>query len=225
MAYAFLCDFDGTASPTDIGAEFVRTFATGNGVEHHALLERWLGGTIGHRELTEGECARVRVTRSEALHFARGHALDPHFAPFVRAARDAGHGVMVVSEGFDFYIEALLEREGLGDLPRAANRLRFQGDRVTPEFPDLPDGCAGCGTCKAHHVAQWRERGFVTVLVGDGMSDRCGARAADLVFARGDLLAWCAREHIEAIEFVSFEDVAALAQRLPGGASWARPAG
>lgn len=225
MAYAFLCDFDGTASPTDIGAEFVRAFATGDGAEHRVLLERWLGGMMGHRELTEGECARVRVSRPEALGFARGYALDPHFAPFVRAARDAGHAVMVVSEGFDFYIEALLEREGLGDLPRASNRLRFEGDRVIPEFPDLPDGCAGCGTCKAHHVAHWRARGFVTVLVGDGMSDRCGARAADLVIARGDLLAWCGRERIEAIEFDTFEDVAAAAERLPGGAAWARPAG
>lgn len=222
MAYAFLCDFDGTVSPTDIGAEFVRTFAVGDGAEHRALLERWLGGTLGHRELTVAECARVRVSRPAALEFTRGFTLDPHFAPFARAARAAGHAVMVVSEGFDFYIEALLEREGLADLPRASNHARFENGGVVPEFPDLPDACPGCGTCKSHHVAQWRDRGFVTVLVGDGFSDRCGARAADLVLARGDLLAWCGHEHIAAVAFESFADVTAAAHRLPGVGAWAR---
>jgi 2-hydroxy-3-keto-5-methylthiopentenyl-1-phosphate phosphatase len=45
------------------------------------------------------------------------------------------------------------------------------------------------------------------VLVGDGLSDRCGAREADHVFARRDLLAWCRAERIEATPFESFADV------------------
>ena len=223
MPYAFLCDFDGTVAPSDIGAAFVTTFASPDRSGHETLLERWRSGSLGHRELTEAECSWVRATPAEARRFAAGYELDPHFAPFVRAARAAGDTVMVVSEGFDFYIDALLDRAGLGDLPRASNRLRFEDGRVFPEFPDLPGACPGCGTCKAHHVARWRERGFETVMVGDGISDRCGARAADRVMARGDLLAWCRRESVPAATFESFADVAAAAGRLAGGASAARP--
>mgnify|MGYP001417859654 CR=1 FL=1 len=53
----------------------------------------------------------------------------------------------------------------------------------------------------------WRAKGYVPVLVGDGLSDRCGAAAADRVLARGDLLAWCRREGIEATPFAGFADI------------------
>jgi 2-hydroxy-3-keto-5-methylthiopentenyl-1-phosphate phosphatase len=42
------------------------------------------------------------------------------------------------------------------------------------------------------------------IYVGDGLSDRCGARAADIVFARGALLDWCRSEGVEARPFHGF---------------------
>jgi hypothetical protein len=112
----------------------------------------------------------------------------------------------VVSEGFDFYVRDLLERAGLGALPWSANVLRFENGRVRPEFPNA-DGCGRCGNCKGTHVRAWRARGYRTVLVGDGLSDRCGAREADQVLARRDLLAWCREEGIAVTPFDDFADV------------------
>jgi 2-hydroxy-3-keto-5-methylthiopentenyl-1-phosphate phosphatase len=80
--------------------------------------------------------------------------------------------------------------------------------RVRAEFPFHDPGCPRCGNCKGRHVRDWRGRGYRTVLVGDGMSDRCGARAADRVLARGALFDWCRREGIAARPFQSFADVA-----------------
>jgi len=205
--HAFLCDFDGTVSPSDIGAAFVRRFSQGGAAESPAFLARWMRGEMGHRELTRAQCALLSVTREEALAFARPFALDPHFAPFVRDARGRGDVVVVVSEGFDFYVRDLLERQGLGDLPWSANTALFEAGRVTPEFPDAADGCGRCGNCKGAHVRAWRERGYRTVLIGDGLSDRCGAREAGQVIARRDLLTWCTQEGITAIPFEDFADV------------------
>ena len=98
MPIAFLCDFDGTISSTDIGAEFVRRFGTGAGTGLERALERWRAGEIGHRELTEVECGRLAVSAEEAIEFARGFALDPRFAPFATGAMARGHAVLVVSE-------------------------------------------------------------------------------------------------------------------------------
>jgi 2-hydroxy-3-keto-5-methylthiopentenyl-1-phosphate phosphatase len=212
---AFLCDFDGTISPRDIGAAFVKRFSPGKDVERHALLERWKRGGMGHRELTLAECALVSAEPADALAFTRTFQLDPHFPAFVTEARARGDAVMVVSEGFEFYLADQLERNGLGDLPRASNRVRFEAGRLIPEFPYAAEGCGACGNCKAQHVRHWHDDGFRTVLVGDGLSDRCGARAADIVFARGQLLAWCTVERLAAQPFYSFADVAA----------WARDAG
>ncbi|OGF18277.1 MAG: hypothetical protein A2W00_15550 [Candidatus Eisenbacteria bacterium RBG_16_71_46] len=214
MPYAFLCDFDGTVSPRDIGAGFVRRFAADGGATYAALEGRWRSGEIGHRALTDGEWASVRATEAEALAFTRGFRLDPEFAPFVREALGRGDAVMVVSEGFDFYVRDQLAGAGLADLPWAANRARFAAGRVVPEYPFADAGCGECGNCKAQHVRRYQALGYHVVLVGDGLSDRCGARTADSVLARRDLLAWCRRERIRATPFEDFADVADVARRL-----------
>jgi 2-hydroxy-3-keto-5-methylthiopentenyl-1-phosphate phosphatase len=219
MPRAWLCDFDGTISPTDIGAAFATAFSPGAAAARAELLARWMRGAMGHRELTEAQCGLVTAGAGAALEFSRGFALDPHFAPFVREARARGDHVMVVSEGFDFYVADQLARAGLQEVPFAANRLRFEPGRVVPEFPWSAEGCGRCGNCKGQHVRHWRALGFETALVGDGFSDRCGAREADRVIARGDLLDWCAREGIAARPFAGFAEVAAIAREWGAGAA------
>lgn len=214
MAIAYLCDFDGTVSPRDIGAAFVEHFSANGTAARLPELDAWLAGTLGHRELTRAQCAQVRATEAEALEFARGFRLDPRFAPFTREALGRGDAVMIVSEGFDFYVRDHLAREGLSELPWAANRLRFLDDGgVEPEFPFADPACAECGNCKAQHVRRYRSRGYHTVLVGDGASDRHGALAAEAVLARGTLLEWCRAEGVPHRAFQDFGDVAEFARR------------
>ena len=213
LPVAWLCDFDGTIAPSDVGARFARHFAADGGAAFRSLETRWRSGELGHRELTEAECAVLRVDADQANAFVRDFGIDPYFAPFVRDAEGRGDAVMVVSEGFDFYIRAMLEKAGVAALPLAANRLRFEGGRAIPEFPFAGESCGRCGNCKAQHVHAWAARGYRTVMVGDGYSDRCGARAAGTVLARGNLRAWCASEGIAAQPFESFADVAAFAVR------------
>ncbi|HVP14871.1 MAG TPA: haloacid dehalogenase-like hydrolase [Terriglobales bacterium] len=217
MPFAFLCDFDGTVSPVDIGAAFARAFSRNGAAEQEALLVPWIHGTVGHRELTVAQCGLISAGPEEALAFTRGFRLDPGFAPFVAETLAHGGQVMVVSEGFDFYVADQLARAGLADLEFASNRLRFENGRVVPEFPWEAGGCGRCGNCKAPHVRRWRDRGYATVLVGDGLSDRCGAREADRVLARGELLAWCRREGLPAGSFADFAEVAAIARRWREG--------
>ena len=214
MPIAYLCDFDGTVSPRDIGAAFAERFSPGGAAARVPELAAWQAGTLGHRELTRAQCARVRARGPEALEFARGFRLDPRFAPFAREALGRGDAVMVVSEGFDFYVRDHLVREGLAELPWAANRLLFRDDGgVEPEFPFGDPACAECGNCKAQHVRRYRSRGYHTVLVGDGTSDRHGALAADAVLARGWLLEWCRSEGVPHRAFSDFGDVAEYARR------------
>ena len=214
MPYALLCDFDGTVAPFDIGADFVRHFGRGPTAGLERALARWAAGEIGHRDLTRVECERLVVTRDEALEFTRRYTLDPAFPAFAREALERGRPVEVVSEGFDFYIADLLDRAGLGEVRRSSNRLRFEdGGRAEPEFPHS-GGCGRCGNCKGERVREYQARGFTVVMVGDGYSDRCGARAADRVVARGVLLDWCRAEGIAAEPFSNFADVAAWARGL-----------
>lgn len=207
---AYLCDFDGTASPMDVGARLMARFSTASRSEMAALEAQWRSGALGHRALTEAECAHLRCHADEATEFVRGFELDPDFPAFAREATARGDVVCVVSEGFDFYIRLLLERAGLGHLPLSANRLRFEGGRAWPEFPHADRSCGRCGNCKGAEVRGWRARGFRTVMIGDGLSDRCGAREADAVLARGALLEWCRAEGLEAVAARDFATVTAV---------------
>jgi len=209
MPTVYLCDFDGTIAPDDVGAALVQRFSDLPAAVRAGLLADWKAEAIGHRALTEAECARMRVGEEEALAFTRSFAIDPDFAPFVGEVQARGDAVTVVSEGFDFYIHDLLDRAGLGALPVLANRARFAGGGVTPEFPHTDPSCRRCGNCKGRHVRDWSARGWRTVFVGDGGSDRCGARAAEVVVARGDLLAWCGEQGIPARSFAGFADLRA----------------
>ena len=212
MPFAMLCDFDGTVAPFDIGADFVRHFGRGPTAELEYALERWRAGDLGHRELTRVECSRLVVTAEQALVFTRQFGLDPAFAEFVRDCARAATPVEVVSEGFEFYIADLLQEAGLGEVPFTSNRLRFEPpDGAVPEFPNA-GGCGRCGNCKGERVRHYQQLGYAVVLVGDGYSDRCGARVADHVLARGALLEWCHSESIEAQPFADFSDVATWAR-------------
>jgi 2-hydroxy-3-keto-5-methylthiopentenyl-1-phosphate phosphatase len=215
MPVAYLCDFDGTISPVDIGASFIRRFSGDRFAEAHALLARWRAGEIGSRELTAIECGWLSVAPEEALEFARSFEIDADFAPFVGEADRRGETVMVVSDGLDFYVRDHLERAGLGHLAWTANRSRFEAGGVCVDF-ESPAGCGQCGNCKGAHVRRHREQGYEVVLVGDGLSDRCGARLADHVLARGDLLEWCRHEGVPAVPFAGFGEVRLWARSLAG---------
>ena len=225
MPIAFLCDFDGTISPHDIGAAFATRFSQQGEAGRIPMLDEWLAGRVGHRELTQAQCGLLRVSEAEAITFTRTFSLDPHFAPFAREALGRGDAVMVVSEGLGFYVQDHLERAGLGELPWAANRAVFAEGGVCAEFPYADPACDACGNCKAQHVRRYRGRGYHTVLVGDGTSDRHGAQAADRVLARGSLAQWCEHERIPFRAFEDFRDVAEFGRRLDPAAAPARAAG
>jgi HAD superfamily phosphoserine phosphatase-like hydrolase len=204
----YLCDFDGTVARADVGNRFFARFIQDQ-VAHQALLARWFDESLGGRGILEGECALAEATESEALAFADEHAaIDPDFPGFVAAARRAGSEVAIASDGLLLYIRRILDQNGLAHVPASANGLVFARSRMTPVFGSpAGEGCGQCGSCKAAVLAR-QGRGFArTVFIGDGLSDRCGARVADVVYAKGDLASWCERAGLAARRWETFADV------------------
>ncbi len=203
---AVLCDFDGTVSAEDVGNLLFRTFA--RGADPGDVVDRWKRGEISSRECLEHEASLARCTSGQLQEFVQGCRLDPYFKDFHDFARQRGIEVVVLSDGLDRYIEQLLLRHGLGAIEFFANRLHLDGDTLRVEFPwyNMLE-CTDCGCCKTHHLYRYRQEGYFIVYVGDGLSDRCPCENADLVFAKGDLLAHCRRQKIDCIEFRNFRDV------------------
>jgi 2-hydroxy-3-keto-5-methylthiopentenyl-1-phosphate phosphatase len=204
---AFFCDFDGTVARQDVGYHLFHHFSGGR---NDALLPDWKAGRLSTRDCMRIECEMVSGTPEEIYRFIDQFDLDPTFPKFAQICRDAGAPIVIVSEGLDLYINRLLASHAPGHFNVKCNLGHLEGDGIRIEFPYENRVCPGCGNCKAARIEEFRTQADGNcriVFVGDGYSDACGARAADLVFAKKDLVRYCQKEGILYNEFRNFEDV------------------
>lgn len=202
-----LTDFDGTLSLTDLGYEVLLKFS-GQGWDE--IDRDYCEGRIGSMEAYGRICAILGGTLEDMLRFVEENTvLDPHFAEFYAFCRERGIDVKVVSDGLDFYIDFVLRRHGLSEIPFYANRMTFEGGKPRAiEFPHANGTCSKCGTCKTN-ILESCQAGYRTILyVGDGYSDLCPAGKADLVFAKGILWTRLSGKDREVVrKYRSFRDV------------------
>ena len=102
----------------------------------------------------------------------------------------------------------MLEREGLGEVELLANSIEPDPEGWRASFRD-EQSCPVCGEpCKRAAVVAERT-GRERVYVGDGISDRCGAEASDLVFARRGLAAYLRERGVQFEHFDDFHEIVA----------------
>jgi len=201
-----LCDFDGTASPLDVGNRLLERFA-GDGWEE--IDRDYCAGRIGSRAAYTKIAPLFRGTRAEMLEYVLAMAtLDRNFAVFYHLCGQNGIDVKIVSDGLDFYIEALLVRHGLAQMEYFANRAVFEGDeRVSFAFPGASEDCGRCGNCKRAILNRCRPTYSRIIYIGDSYSDVCPAKDADLVFAKTILYERHSDNGNNCIYFENFDDV------------------
>ncbi|MDZ7268672.1 MAG: MtnX-like HAD-IB family phosphatase [candidate division KSB1 bacterium] len=202
-------DFDGTIAQNDVGSLLARSF--GDPAVCERRVAAWKRGAISSRQCQEQELATMRVTPAARAEFCAQQPLTPGFVEFVAFCRARHWPLIVLSDGFDVYIRQILARHGL-ELPFVCNHLRFlPPDRVAAEFPYWQYSCGRCGNCKGYPVRRLRRPGEEVVYIGDGYSDRCGAAAAGVIFAKHDLAEWC-RQNGTACH--AYDDFHAIARML-----------
>jgi 2-hydroxy-3-keto-5-methylthiopentenyl-1-phosphate phosphatase len=214
---AVLVDFDGTASTEDVAEVLLEEFGEPGWQRYDALVDR---GEMGLREAGRYQSAMLGGTRDRMLAFAleRCH-LDPTFAGFVSWAGERGAEVTLVSDGFAFYIQPMLEAASLGHLEVVTNELVFDDGRPSLLHPSGHPDCRGCGTCKMLVALRARDRVGSVAFVGDGQSDRYGALYSDVVFAKRDLVRICELDGVPYVPWDTFDDVRATLEAmetLPG---------
>ena len=178
-------DFDGTVCLHDVGVDLLARFGTdaSRDGELAGIDRAFEAGAIGLRDVLEAEAATLRADDEELIAFALAHCpIDPTFAPFAAWAADEGLPLTVVSDGFGLHVEPLLAAAGLDHLPVITNAW----DRGSLAFVAAHPTCVGCGTCKKQAVERAREAHGAVAFVGDGVSDRFGARYADVTFAKDE---------------------------------------
>jgi len=206
MHTTILCDFDGTVVPADVQHVILNHYA---GDAWVPINEAWRRGEVSTAERARQQWALVHTTEDALAALVTRLPLDPTFRPFVAFCRQRGYGLSIVSDGFDFYIERLLAAHGLSTVPFTANHLAFHDGRIELTFVNPNPACCRLGNCKRRVVERLRPPNVRVVYVGDGLSDACGADAADLVFAKGLLVDYCQEHGIPFRPFHDFADIMA----------------
>lgn len=226
LKYFIACDFDGTITREDTLDLLVEHFAPGVWEIAEAGLK---AGTLTLNQAMIDEFRNVRVSERDAVEYVlRTSEIRAGFEEFMRWAAEAGHELVIVSAGFRVLIDAVLARAGLAHLHVHAGDALFTTEGTTFWFPPSSADCIEeCGHCKRDTIAAHAPFPGPLVYIGDGYSDRCPARAADIVFARRSLAEHLDREGVPYHHFDDFHSVMrALDEEWAGPpAADPRPAG
>ena len=156
-----LVDFDGTIAPDDPTDRLFERFADPLWRE---IEDAWQTGQISSRECMARQVELLRATPAELDDEIGKVRIDPAFHSFLRFCWRHGVEAIVVSDGFDRVVRAVLEGAGIA-IPFFANRLEWQGgDRWRLTFPHSQSDCrvsgANCkcshGVGRAHTARRWR---------------------------------------------------------------------
>jgi len=201
------CDFDGTISRRDIGYNIFHHFSNGKNDE---LLPDWKSGRLSSRDCLLKEAEMAPVTSEELFSFLDQFKIDDGFSAFVNRCSDNSIELIILSDGFDLYIEYMLKKHNLDRLSLITNHGRIEDGYIKIEFPHKNVSCTKCGSCKGERIREYRKANGGTtkvVFVGDGYSDACATDEADILFAKKDLEKYCQINDITYQPYDNFFDV------------------
>lgn len=207
-----LTDFDGTISSVDLGNQIINKFATASLSD---IEKAYVKGKIGSRIAYEKIAKRIKGSRKKMLNYILTiEKLDPYFPEFCSLSRDRDIDIKIVSDGLDFYIEAILKKYNLTGMEYYSNVAVFGADSsFSIEFPNMNDFCGRCGTCKSRILNSYRLIYDKIIYIGDGYSDFCPSRYADVVFAKKILYERCEQEGIPCMLFDDFSEINSYLQK------------
>ena len=190
---AMVFDFDGTITDVDVFDSLFLRFAD----------PAWLEA---HRAYHDDECGLEEAYRRMIIHF-RGSMQDvtrfldsrislrKGFKELATYMEEESVRTLIVSNGFDLYIDYLLNRWGINRrrLEIICHRARIKGETFIPEFRRHSKlQHAHCLIGKAEIITRLQVEGYFVAFCGDGYSDTPAA----LIFARGHLARFCRAEKI-----------------------------
>lgn len=194
---AFL-DYDGTLTTHEVNEIILQRFAgdAWRPLEVEAKADR-----MSHAECFDRQIGLIQAPRAELLEALAAEAQPvPGLRGFLAELGARGGRPVIVSAGMREAIETVWAREGLPPVELHASELVGGGPEGGPpyhlQFSDVLGDCPRCGpgACKGAALRSLRRPGEPVLVFGDGASDVCPAREADLTFARGHLAERCAAE-------------------------------
>jgi len=198
-------DFDNTITRIDTLDDIIERFSIND--KWKALEKKWVEGKIGSRECLKGQLQSVRISKRDLLKYLRKIKVSNYFKKLIPLLKKHRAGPVILSDNFHFIIEAILRNNGVKRVQVCANQLKLREDRLIPSFPHTNSDCWKCAHCKTKNLSKGKINSKITIYVGDGFSDICPAKSADIVFAKGSLLKHFRKNHLACRQFKDLKEV------------------
>ena len=205
MDMAILVDFDGTVTRTDASYAILKRYASEDwmDVEKEALDHR-----ITILDALKIQAKMVKVSAEVAAVYLKENVeLRDGFRELAEWCKESSVHLEICSDGFGYTIEVLLAHWGLDWIPWSSNRTIPDENGWKISFPHRKDGCPINANCKCSHLDRIKGSSDIVVFVGDGTTDECVSRKADIVFARDRLLEICQKDGRDCIPWKRWEEV------------------
>lgn len=199
------CDFDGTITQRDTSFFLLDAFAQG---DWRKLLQEYKQHRISVGQFNTQAFALVKADKHTLLQAIKGKVeMRAGLRELTAYCAKRGFRLVIVSNGLDFYIKAILEEIGLENIEVYAAQTQFHPEGVKVQYIG-PDGKQLNNGLKETYIKLFLEQGYRVIYVGNGDSDIYPAKYAHQVFARGELLAHCRKNNLECEPFDDLTDVA-----------------
>lgn len=198
------CDFDGTITEKDVSFLILDAY-TGGGWKQ--IWDQYQGGKISVGAFNTRAFAMVKADEQALLSFIKSRVrIRAGFDELLACCERKGFKFIIVSNGLDFYIKAILRDIGIDNIDVFAAQTRFEANGIdiryiSPQGEQLEDGF------KDAYVGLFRGRGYRVAYIGNGASDLSPARQSQYIFATGDLLTRCENMKLDCTPFSDLNDV------------------
>jgi HAD superfamily phosphoserine phosphatase-like hydrolase len=213
------CDFDGTITKNDVWVSALGKFIKDKN-QFQIVCDEFINNRITARECIKRELELVEDFNFELFDsYLATEELDEYFKEFLAYCENNGYEIVLLSEGLDYYIDYILNREKI-ELKYFSNRLITRNEnekiKISCEFPYSDEVCAYCGMSKRNIIVNNTNDydNEISVFIGDGVSDFCGSNYADIVFAKKRLASYCWKNNITYYEYKNFKDIINKLQKL-----------
>jgi 2-hydroxy-3-keto-5-methylthiopentenyl-1-phosphate phosphatase len=204
---AVLTDFDDTAAAQNVAELLLHEFGHPSWTD---VRDRFRAGELSLKDYQEATFLQMQADKDAMRSYVQAHAnFRPHFAELSGFCQEQSIPMCIISQGLDFYVQALLDGSEHAGIPVYAVATEFDreghvsGYRYDFAYPDAPH----LGNSKALIVRRFQEQGHHVFFMGDGRSDFEAGEVADTVFAHRQMAAMCDQAGIEFYPFTDFGPV------------------
>ena len=205
MKYELFIDFDGTISTVDTLEYLLNNFAD---YRWREIEDKISQGEMDESEGLKRQFKLIRLSREEALYaLERVVQLDSYFKTLLVWCQGLGIRTTIISGGFNWIISHFLKKNGIQGISLKANDSIIRDGKWEIIPGGSPLECKKCNHCKAQYLRFSKEKGIKPIFVGDGNTDRCPSKEAEILFAKGSLKEFCIKEDIKFYPFNNLNEV------------------